>query len=311
MRMPISLPVRAEEKADFVALGECSLDYAAVVDAWPHPDEKRALSAMRVGPGGQAATAARVCRELGWRARLICCVGDDPSGVAALAPARAVGVDVRAVIRHGVPTRQAIVLVDGATGARTVLESRDAGLVIGADEVPPDWVVTSRLLLVDASSVGASIRAAGAARRRGVPVIVDVDGPVGQVETLLTLVDVLVIAGSALEAMTGTGDRGSGLRRLAGEYPAPVIVVTLGAEGSLALCGGTELRTRAPLVDVVDTTGAGDAFRGGLAAGWLRQGAEADLALMLTYANAVAALSCRALGAQGSLPTEAELRRVL
>ena len=54
---------------------------------------------------------------------------------------------------------------------------------------------------------------------------------------------------------------------------------------------------------VVNTTGAGDAFRGGFIAGWLAAGSAPHVEEALTYANAVAALACRRLGARGGLPT--------
>jgi sulfofructose kinase len=63
-------------------------------------------------------------------------------------------------------------------------------------------------------------------------------------------------------------------------------------------------------VDCVDSTGAGDAFRGGFAAGCLRA-PDGDLEDVLKYANAVAALNCRALGARGGLPTPEEVDGLL
>jgi sulfofructose kinase len=60
----------------------------------------------------------------------------------------------------------------------------------------------------------------------------------------------------------------------------------------------------------VDTTGAGDAFRGGFAAGCLRS-PDGSIEDALAYANAVAALNCRALGARGGLPTAGEVDDLL
>jgi sulfofructose kinase len=70
------------------------------------------------------------------------------------------------------------------------------------------------------------------------------------------------------------------------------------------------VRTPAFHVECVDSTGAGDAFRGGFAAGCLRDpnGAIGDV---LVYANAVAALNCRALGARGGMPTAAEVDQLV
>ena len=62
---------------------------------------------------------------------------------------------------------------------------------------------------------------------------------------------------------------------------------------------------------VVDTTGAGDAFRGGFVAAWLEAGAAAEADELLRFANAVAALNCRGLGAQAGLPGTDEVRRLL
>jgi sugar/nucleoside kinase (ribokinase family) len=63
-------------------------------------------------------------------------------------------------------------------------------------------------------------------------------------------------------------------------------------------------------VDCVDSTGAGDAFRGGFAAGCLRA-PDGDIEDVLLYANAVAALNCRALGAQAAMPTPDEVDRLM
>ena len=97
---------------------------------------------------------------------------------------------------------------------------------------------------------------------------------------------------------------------MARDFGAALVCVTLGAEGSLAWCGGREVRTPPFPVDCVDSTGAGDAFRGAFAAACLAspEGAIEDV---LSYANAVAALNCRALGARGGLPTRDEVQQLM
>jgi sugar/nucleoside kinase (ribokinase family) len=137
--------------------------------------------------------------------------------------------------------------------------------------------------------------------------MVDLDAAAPGFEGLLGLVDILILPRPALAAIAGTPDAGAGLARVSNGYRPAVAVVTLGAEGSLALCAGRETRTRAPGVEVVDTTGAGDAFRGGFAAAWLRHGDGAGLDEVLAAANATAALACRAPGAFGGLPSRAEV----
>jgi sulfofructose kinase len=97
---------------------------------------------------------------------------------------------------------------------------------------------------------------------------------------------------------------------MADEFHATIVCATLGEHGSLARCGGREIRTPAFQVDCVDTTGAGDVFRGAFAAACLRS-PDVDVEDVLDYANAAAALNCRALGARGGIPTPQEVEDLL
>ncbi|HSG01603.1 MAG TPA: carbohydrate kinase family protein [Vicinamibacterales bacterium] len=309
--MPLQLPPAGESEVDLAALGECSLDYVGLCQAWPGPDEKVSLASLETSAGGQAATAALACRRLGWRSRFVGTVGDDEAGTRALAGLRASGVDVRVIVKPGVRSRQAIVLADPARGTRAVLEARDPLLTLVPSDVQPAWIATSRLVLVDATFPAAAITAADVARRAGRPVLVDVDTAGPEVSALLARVDVVIVSSASLEGLVGTSEPGEASRRIASAVPAGLVVVTLGREGALALASGREIRSKAPNVSVRDTVGAGDAFRGGFAAGWLRFGPQAELETVMSYANAVAALNCRELGAQRGLPTPAEVERLM
>jgi sugar/nucleoside kinase (ribokinase family) len=124
---------------------------------------------------------------------------------------------------------------------------------------------------------------------------------------LLALADVVIAAEAFPCAYTGASSLGVALERLEAEFHPSLVVATLGAEGSLARCGGREVRTPGYRVPVTDTTGAGDAFRGGFVSGWLRLGNATRVDTLMEYANAVAALKCRALGAQAGLPRSEEV----
>lgn len=311
MKMPLLLPPASQSEVDLAALGECSLDYLGLCQAWPGPDEKVPLTALETLAGGQAATAALACRKLGWRSRFVGAVGDDEAGTRALAGLRASGVDVRVVVRPGVRSRQAIVLADPVGGTRAVLEARDPLLTLAPGDVQPSWIATSRLVLVDATFPAAAVTAGDVARRAGRPVLVDVDSAGPDVSALLERVDVVIVSSASLEGLVGTSEPGEASRRIVSAFSAVLVVVTLGREGALALASGREVRSKAPKVSVKDTVGAGDAFRGGFAAGWLRFGPLAELETVMAYANAVAALNCRELGAQQGLPTPAEVERLM
>jgi sugar/nucleoside kinase (ribokinase family) len=296
---------------DFVALGENSVDIVAVGDIAAVRNGKTRLDVLSWLPGGQAATAAIGCARLGWRSRYVGCIGDDPAAAAVESALKRAGVEAVLERRHRTRTRAAVVLVDRSTGNRSVLEYRESNLQLRAGEIDVSSIVSGRLLLVDASDVEASVQAAGLARQAGIPTIVDADRMVPGIERLLTLIDILIVPESFALALTGAADPGEALTRLAARLQAPVVVATLGEHGSLALCQGREIRTAPPAIHVRDTTGAGDAFRAGFAAGWLEAGADATLDQVLRMANAVAALSCREIGAQTGLPTREELAAIL
>jgi sulfofructose kinase len=292
---------------DVVGLGENSVDLVAVAPRFPRPDTKQMLTELAPLVGGQAAPAMVACARLGWRARYLGSVGDDEDGRRVTDALAAAGVDVQVRVRPGVPTRRAVVLVDGRTGQRAILEHRDPAVALRIEDLDLALVTSGRLLLLDARDLELSCAAARMARAAGVPVVLDVEQPAPGVEALLRLADVIVAAGPFPGQLTGARHAGTALRRLAAVSGAPVVVATLGPEGSLAYVGGREVRTPGFQVPVVDTTGAGDAFRGGLIAAWLGAGRAVRPPALLAYANAVAALNCRALGAQAGLPTRAEI----
>src|SRR4029077_19461930 len=120
----------------------------------------------------------------------------------------------------------------------------------------------------------------------------------------------IIAAQSFPGELTGYDDPGRALQAIASEFNAPVVSVTLGEEGSLTRCGAREFHTPGFSVDCVDSTGAGDAFRGGFAAGCLLA-PDGDVEDVLSYATAVAALHCRALGAQPALPGPGEVDLLL
>ncbi len=310
LTLDLTLPPAETKPFDVVGVGENSLDFFAVTEDWPVADSKAALRDLTFRPGGQVATAVVACARLGWRARYVGAFGDDEPGKKVQAALEAEGLEVTACSRVGIRNRVAVVIVDG-TGRRAVLELRDPRLNLAEEEVAGHVFQSARILLADATDVPASTRAARAARAAGVPVILDVEQRVDGLDDLLAAVDVIIAAGEFVPEYTGAASVGAGLAALEARFSKALVVATLGPEGSLARCRGVEIATAAQTARVVDTTGAGDAFRGGFAAGWLAMGPGARVEALLEYANAVAALNCRAIGAQTSLPTRAEVDRRL
>jgi len=191
------------------------------------------------------------------------------------------------------------------------LWDRHPALTFDPQDVPRAAVTAGRMLVVDCHETAAATQAARYARDAGVPTIIDVEKVRPAIGDLLQQLDVLIAAQDFPSALTGYEEIGRALEALATEFPsARLVCATLGEEGSLARCDGREIRTPAFKVDCVDSTGAGDAFRGAFAAGCLLM-PDVEVEDLLTYANAVSALNCRALGARGGLPTRAEVEELL
>lgn len=310
MRIPLELPVN--RATDVLAVGLNSLDLLAEVDGHPAPNSKGPLRALSERPGGQAASAAAAVARLGLRASYIGRFGDDEFGRRGLASLAAEGVDVsRAVVVAGASSQFAVILVDRVTGTRTVLWHRHAGLAMQPEDIPEAAIAEARVLHVDCHETAAVTWAAEAARRLGTRTVIDIERVRPGTDRLLRSIDVIIAAEPFPAEYTGCRDLGGALARLQEASGAAVVCVTLGEEGSLCRVGGRELKTPAFRVPVVDSTGAGDVFRAGFIAAWLLGGEPADLEVTLRWANAVAALKCRGLGARDAVPTVAELRDFL
>ena len=311
MRIPFQIPARDSKRWDVAGVGLNSIDLVALVAEYPASNTKQRLQRFARLPGGQIATAMAICAKLGWRARYIGSFGDDELGVLSRDSLVREGVDVAAArVVRGASNQFAVVLVDARSGERTVLWDRHPGLALEGPDVPAEAVTSGRLLVVDCHDTEAATEAARLARGAGIPTIIDVERVRPGINELLHQIDAIVAAQAFPAELTGCAEPGRALEAIAREFAAPLVCVTLGSEGSLALAGGREIRTPAFGVDCVDSTGAGDAFRGGFAAGCLRA-PDGDLADVLRYANAVAALNCRALGARGGMPTRGEVERLL
>ncbi|MAG68853.1 MAG: carbohydrate kinase family protein [Acidobacteria bacterium] len=297
---------------DVVGLGLNSVDLVAAIAGPLRPDGKHPAETMRRVAGGQTATAMATCAKLGWRARYVGHFGGDDNGRFSESSLADAGVDVSACRRLPATTNQfAIIMVDRQSGQRTIVWQRDPALRMRTADVEAEAVTAGRVLLVDCAETEAATEAARFARGAGIPTIIDVERVRPKIEALLDEVDVIIAAQAFPSAFTGVPDLGRAMRELASRFDAALTAVTLGAEGSLALVGGQEIRSPGRPVDVVDTTGAGDAFRGGFIAGWLASGPQAEVGDLLAYANAVGALNCRGLGARGGLPTAREVDALL
>jgi sulfofructose kinase len=311
VRVPFVIPPADSKPFDVAGFGLNSIDLVTVVAEYPASNTKQRLQRFARLPGGQIATAMATCARLGWRTRYIGSFGDDELGELSRRSLTSDRVDISAARTVPGATNQfAVVLVDARSGERTVLWDRHPLLTWDPADVPKSGVTSGRMLLVDCHETAASAQAARFARQAGIPTIVDVEKVRPGIGELLQNIDAIITTQEFPTALTGHESLGRALEAIAHEFGASVVCATLGAEGSLAWCNGREIKTPAFPVDCVDSTGAGDAFRGAFAAGCLGM-TGGDIEDVLAYANAVSALNCRALGGRGGLPRPEEVEQLM
>jgi sulfofructose kinase len=284
---------------DVVGIGLNATDTLLVVPHFPAFAGKAPFQDEVLSPGGQVASAMVTCARLGLRTKYIGTVGDDERGRIQIESLLGSGINLDHVqIRKGCPNQSAYIIIDRATGERTVLWRRDDCLRLAPAEIAPDQITCARLLHIDGHDTAAVGHAAKIARAAGIPVTVDVDTIYHGFESVLPHVDYLIASSDFPVQWTHEEDPFKALEMIQKEYKMRVAAMTLGAHGSLALENGKFVYAPAFVVNCVDTTGAGDIFHGAFCYAVL-EGMRMREAL--DFSNAMAALNCMALGARGGI----------
>jgi sulfofructose kinase len=294
---------------DVVGVGLNATDTLIMVPHFPAFAGKARFEDEATMPGGQVASAMAACARLGLRTKYMGAVGDDERGRVQLASLAEAGIDATDVkVRRNCATQSAYIIVDGATGERTVLWRRDDALSIEPADIAPEHIACGRLLHIDGHDTPAVARAAAMARGLGIPVTVDVDTIYPGFDRVLPHVDYLVASAEFPARWTGLRDPFQALETLQKEYGMKVAAMTLGAHGALAREGGRFVYAPAYLVDAVDTTGAGDVFHGAFCYAVLE---GMSIGRALDFSNAMAALNCTALGARAGIRGLEEVRALM
>jgi len=218
------------------------------------------------------------------------------------------GIDTKHIVRMpGLVTPISNIMID-PSGERTIVTFRD----------PELWKVhlpDSDELLEDCSAILTENRCAefctelcAEARRRGIPVIVDVDRTMSMREGLLTASSHLVFSSEALQSTAGVADDGEALKKIS-KLTSSFLAGTRGAQGTLWVDEDQNLQQMPAFpVHTVDTLGAGDVFHGAFALAITEQ---QDIPSALRFASAAAALKCTRFGGAFAAPQRAEVEELL
>jgi sulfofructose kinase len=307
MRQMSSASSRAS--VDVAGLGATSVDYVYVLPASPEPGgphAKMRISSRIILCGGQTATALATCTALGLRARFVGALGSDENGRLIRDELVRRNVDVSDAVVHDAPNQYALILIDERTGERIVLWHRDDGMRLHETEIRPELLHGVKVLHVDDVDEESAIRAARIARTAGAAVTSDIDRVTERTIELVDSVTIPIFAEHVPPAITGESDPERALRKLRKRHDG-ILCVTLGAHGAVALERDRFVHVPAFPVHPVDTTGAGDVFRGAFIYALLQR---KPIDEMLTFANAAAAASCTKLGALNGVPRLEEVLRI-
>jgi ribokinase len=276
--------------ARVVVVGSANVDFVWQGPRLPAAGETVTDGQFTEALGGKGANQAAAAKELGADVRFVGCIGDDMRGWAVAGDLEARGVDCTFLSTSTEPTGVALVTVD-ASGENMVAVAPGANRALAPEAAvdaiePGDVVLASCEIPVETVQVTVAT-----AIERGAIVIVNPAPPRA------------VFAGAILTPNEHECERLGGIDALVAV--APAVVVTLGSAGAMLHRPGQEPRLQTPFsVDVVDSTGAGDAFNGALA--WALSD-EQSLPDAVRLACAAGALATRGLGARASLPTAGEV----
>src|SRR3954451_5930837 len=260
--------------------------------------------------GGNALNGAIAIARLGGRASICGPMGDsrETSSRYIFEQLAHGGIDTNNIVQMGgLVTPISAVLVD-PSGERTIVTFRDPEL--WKVHLPP-----TETLLDDCAAILTESRCAefctdlcAEARRRGIPVVVDVDRAMSLREGLLTASSHLIFSSEALQATAGVTDDAVALKQIA-RLTSSFLAGTRGPRGTIWLDQGGELKeTPAFPVHTVDTLGAGDIFHGAFALA-ITEGEDVPAALR--FASAAAALKCTRFGGAFACPQRPEVEALL
>ena len=299
-----------------VVIGSANLDFVTQAPTIPRPGETVMGHDLALFPGGKGANQAVACAKAGGAETcFIGAMGDDAFAQTLHAALQDSGVMDHSIECPSTPTGAAFICVsDTGENAITLAPGANHRLtpdVASAALRPLLATGRCRYLLLQAEiPMATNVAVAQLAREARIQVVFNAAPASHLPPALLECLDVLIVNTLELEAIAqALGIEAIGAEAQVQALPTPLVVVTLGATGCLVHDQKLGLHHCPSFsVEVVDTTGAGDAFAGSFVAA-LHDGATCIAAAQ--FANAVGALACTALGAQSSTPRLADVQAFL
>jgi sugar/nucleoside kinase (ribokinase family) len=300
---------RSMRSYDVVSFGIAAVDDLVELAEFPRPDTKTPITRIERQPGGQGSTALVAAARQGMKCAYAGLLGRNELSDFTRRVFEREHIDLVSSNRY--PEAKpfySIILVDRSNGERTILYSGAGVRGIGREDVSEDLIADSRVLLVDQLGTEGTLHACRLARKTGTQVIADFERVDDNLREAMGLTGHLILPLRLARELTGCDGAEEAVRAL-GRTDRACTAATDGSRGCWFMVGdGKVVHQAAYKVDVVDTTGCGDAFHGAYAAALVKGKTAAEA---MRYAAAAAALCATQYGGQGGIPDGAAVERFL
>jgi ribokinase len=301
------------------AIGLCSWDRFVVTDNYPGPGEYAIVRQQLEQAGGTTGNTCHALARVGIDVMLASAVGDDPEGTALIDSLRNAGCDTSSIaVRSGTNSDTGIIVVSGPPSQRdrTIYWIQGVKPQMG-DPLPVDQMLEHEWVHVDIDdprlrSFFLDLPAHRSPRTKlfgTMTYLVEMCPAAGWQHALRF--DAVTGNERELRALLGVESLAEAIERVQHDLVASacqVVFLSRGPNGAVAIRESSVELAPAISVEVIDTTGAGDAFAAGCLWGLLDRLDDTEI---LRRANALGGLACRALGARAGLPTRAEVDAIL
>lgn len=294
-----------------LVVGSANADLMIATPKLPNPGETVRGHDFLVAPGGKGANQAIAAARLGGDVGFIGSIGDDDFGRSIKKSLLDSGVDTaRLCVRPNSATGVALIFSEACGENMIVIAAGANDFLLPADiDAAADAIAEASIIVCQFESPVATIeRLVTVAKLSGVPVLLNPAPARRMADEMVDGIRFLVPNRQELAHLTGLPTRTLADVEAAAKAllvrGAESVIVTLGREGVLRASVAGARVFPAPIVEAVDTTGAGDTFVGGFAAEWCRT-SEVDAAI--SFAQRAAAYSVTGRGAQASMPWLSDL----
>jgi ribokinase len=291
-------------------LGSLNTDLVVHVLQFPKPGETLLGSDIEITMGGKGANQAVAAARMGAQVAMIGRVGNDSYGLAAVENLRQQQVDIQQVsVDPLAPSGMAFIMVNG-NGDNSIIVSPGANGKMQEEDIKRAAdLFTPESILICQLEISPAIVKAGMrfAKTRGAHIILNPSPALQADPKILKEADTLILNETEIFALTGNNDIQDGLETLQ-EMGIKQIALTLGSRGCILLAAGQQMNIPAHSVNVVDTTGAGDAFIGAFSTALA---CEYDILTAGQWGNAAGALATTSVGAQSALPDRNQMEDLL